>query len=220
MTDTPRTQAELLALFADNNAGEISAQDMRDFVASVSIDKSRHAFVARRRNNSQLDGLYDPYSKGSVSVVGGGNDVIVDWSGADSLNFYDPDGWLNTSPVADTGYWGNSVDPWPVGTVFTLPPGTYIWQAMVQMSSAPTSGYASVYLDVTDDPANAPTPLLQAQPSLGDSESVPADMSNTTLAFTFGGYVTDAPTNVMMSVFGDAAPAKTLHAVTLTIARA
>ena len=35
MADTPRTQAELLVIFADNVTQDISAQDMRDYVLSV-----------------------------------------------------------------------------------------------------------------------------------------------------------------------------------------
>src|SRR6476620_8788190 len=35
MTDTPRTQEELLAIFATNGEGAITAQDMRDFVVSA-----------------------------------------------------------------------------------------------------------------------------------------------------------------------------------------
>lgn len=35
MTDTPRTEAELLAIFADQNSGAIEPQDMRDMVESV-----------------------------------------------------------------------------------------------------------------------------------------------------------------------------------------
>lgn len=35
MADVPRTRAELLTLFADNAAGDISAQDQRDFVVSA-----------------------------------------------------------------------------------------------------------------------------------------------------------------------------------------
>ena len=35
MADTSRTKAELLTLFADNITGDISEQDMRDFIASV-----------------------------------------------------------------------------------------------------------------------------------------------------------------------------------------
>lgn len=35
MPNTPRTQSALLTLFADNNTGEISAQDIRDFTVSV-----------------------------------------------------------------------------------------------------------------------------------------------------------------------------------------
>ena len=35
MTDTPRTQAELLAIFANNQNHDITAQDMRDFVKSA-----------------------------------------------------------------------------------------------------------------------------------------------------------------------------------------
>jgi len=35
MADTPRTLAELIALLADNISGDISAQDIRDFLVSV-----------------------------------------------------------------------------------------------------------------------------------------------------------------------------------------
>lgn len=35
MSDTPRTISEILALFADNTSGNISPQDLRDFVVSV-----------------------------------------------------------------------------------------------------------------------------------------------------------------------------------------
>ena len=37
MTDTPRTRTSLVAIFADNNAQEITAQDVRDFLASVPL---------------------------------------------------------------------------------------------------------------------------------------------------------------------------------------
>ena len=35
MADTRRTRAEILALFADNSIGSISAQDLRDFVVTI-----------------------------------------------------------------------------------------------------------------------------------------------------------------------------------------
>jgi hypothetical protein len=35
MADTQRTRAEILTLFADNTTGEISAQDLRDFVVTI-----------------------------------------------------------------------------------------------------------------------------------------------------------------------------------------
>jgi hypothetical protein len=35
MADTPRTRAQLIALFADNVTGQISAQDLRDFLVTV-----------------------------------------------------------------------------------------------------------------------------------------------------------------------------------------
>lgn len=35
MADTPRTRAQILALFADNNTGQISEQDLRDFAVTV-----------------------------------------------------------------------------------------------------------------------------------------------------------------------------------------
>lgn len=35
MADTQRTRAQILALFADNTTGQISAQDMRDFIVTL-----------------------------------------------------------------------------------------------------------------------------------------------------------------------------------------
>lgn len=43
MPDTRRTWAELAALFADNTAGAISAQDLRDFLASVQVHQAAAA---------------------------------------------------------------------------------------------------------------------------------------------------------------------------------
>lgn len=40
MPDTVRTRADLVALLADNTAGDISAQDMRDLLASVGVISS------------------------------------------------------------------------------------------------------------------------------------------------------------------------------------
>lgn len=37
MPDTPRTRSELVALFATNTTGDIGAQDLRDFLASVPV---------------------------------------------------------------------------------------------------------------------------------------------------------------------------------------
>lgn len=37
MADTPRTKSALAALFADNTAGDISPQDLRDFLESMSL---------------------------------------------------------------------------------------------------------------------------------------------------------------------------------------
>ena len=38
MVDTPRLRTELQALFADNNVGDISAQDLRDYLASTVLN--------------------------------------------------------------------------------------------------------------------------------------------------------------------------------------
>lgn len=35
MADTQRTRADILTLFADNTTGEVSAQDMRDFIVTI-----------------------------------------------------------------------------------------------------------------------------------------------------------------------------------------
>ena len=38
MAEQPKTQAELLAQFLDNNTRQITAEDVRDFVVSVACD--------------------------------------------------------------------------------------------------------------------------------------------------------------------------------------
>lgn len=71
MTDTVRTQADLLALAADNTTGNISAQDLRDLIISTApirgtADPSAGAGVAAEagtlyvRNNA---GTYELWFK-------------------------------------------------------------------------------------------------------------------------------------------------------------
>jgi hypothetical protein len=54
MADTVRTRSQLVALFADNGTGQISAQDLRDFLISLSL-------------KTEADALYD--AAGSAAAV-------------------------------------------------------------------------------------------------------------------------------------------------------
>lgn len=55
MADTRRTFAALAALFADNTAGAISAQDLRDFLASMKMHVSSSAPTTSDDDTSGFD---------------------------------------------------------------------------------------------------------------------------------------------------------------------
>jgi len=58
MVDTVRTSAEMLALFADNINGDISAQDLRDLVASVVVPHGGYSVTTPAATVIAVAGTY------------------------------------------------------------------------------------------------------------------------------------------------------------------
>jgi hypothetical protein len=94
MADTARTPSSILGLFADNTAGDISAQDLRDFVQSV-----RH-------------------SHGVIEVNTGFNGAEGDTTGSEALvdaGIYNANALrnfsLSGSPAMQLNYSGESIGP-------------------------------------------------------------------------------------------------------------
>jgi len=76
MPDTPRTRPELQALFADNLVGAISAQDLRDFVASVKLISEVGGIQTREQYGPAEAGAYaktwdaaDDRTGGTVTIT-------------------------------------------------------------------------------------------------------------------------------------------------------
>lgn len=69
MSDTQRTRAELQTLFANNTSGNISAQDLRDFVASVSL-KDEESFTATIEKGDGWENLTIPIwqSRSAITI--------------------------------------------------------------------------------------------------------------------------------------------------------
>lgn len=76
MPDTVRTRAALAALLADNTAGDISAQDMRDFLASTGVYSSGSG--APGSAPASLFETYIDSSNGKVYMAKGTSDA-ADW---------------------------------------------------------------------------------------------------------------------------------------------
>jgi hypothetical protein len=105
MTDTPRTQAELLALFPNNHVRAINPQDMRDLVVSVMVPPS-YDLVSQATVGSHA----------AISVPNGlnsGVSVPLD----EGPYLHDPQGWINTDPF---DYYTTTYEP---GTAVILPAG-------------------------------------------------------------------------------------------------
>jgi len=127
MPDTPRTVSELKSLFADNSTGEISAQDLRDFVESVAepVDTKLGQYVVARFN------------------IGAQN-------AADNTNTYieanldtppaadDPEGWFGSGTYDSPDYWGES---FAEGRWWSLPEGTYAVFALVNLAANSVGRY-------------------------------------------------------------------------------
>ena len=72
---TPRTEDELLCIFADNNQGGITAQDMRDLVVSVGIGQSKQG----PQGNQGATGVQGPAGADGtgVSIKGSYSDLAA-----------------------------------------------------------------------------------------------------------------------------------------------
>src|SRR5678816_4318562 len=129
MPDTPRTEAELQAIFDDNTTGNISPQDMRDFV--VSVYPTYEAFGAET-----LGALTIPAT----------DFVPLDLSGS---SFYiDEGGWADANAYASDWWSGYT---WPAQSSLSLPPGLYYWTAQVFFTTDPDSAAnCEVLLDWLD----------------------------------------------------------------------
>lgn len=88
MADTQRTRAQLIALFADNVTGQISAQDLRDFL--VTIMEPEFAYggdfwkdpSARLISTDRTGAGWIDYSQQIASTCSYGNVMQMDGSGA------------------------------------------------------------------------------------------------------------------------------------------
>jgi hypothetical protein len=88
MADTQRTRAAILTLFADNLTGQISAQDLRDYVVTVMESEFANAGDFWKEPNAQyvttdrtVRGWID-YSQLTGSACSFGNPMMMNASGA------------------------------------------------------------------------------------------------------------------------------------------
>lgn len=102
MTDTPRTHAEIQALFANNTSGQISPQDLRDFVESVANPVSGGGFEAVQhivempptRMDGTANDIYGPFDS-----------IVTDAGWLLSSESEDEDVQDFTSLLVPVGYW-------------------------------------------------------------------------------------------------------------------
>ena len=88
MADTQRTRAAILALFADNVTGQISAQDLRDFL--VTVMEAEFAYAGdfwkqpspRQISTDRTGKGWIDYSQQCMSTCSFGNVMQMDGSGA------------------------------------------------------------------------------------------------------------------------------------------
>ena len=119
MTDTPRTLAQIKAMFANNSTGDISEQDMRDFVESLVNPVTGGGFEERvSQAYPGCDAVVGRYN-GAGQVVPNGYGASVPWTPGGPLDvLYDPSGLIQTDSYF-SDYWG-----------FTFPP--YSWAKLPQ----------------------------------------------------------------------------------------
>lgn len=144
MADTQRTKAQLIALFADNVTGQISAQDFRDFL--VTVMEEEFAYVGDfwkqpSPRNISVDrtgkGWID-YSQQIASTCSFGNIMQMDGSGAWVLASFDG----NSLNIAALGVaLGSYASETSTGQI--LRRGVY---AHVQMSDAWTGSIGKLFV--------------------------------------------------------------------------
>lgn len=118
MTDTPRTEAELLTIFADNQNHDITAQDMRDFVVSG------QNFYGSGLDNAAGVTLDTNFPTG-IDVPDDSDATFLPFVPQDSGDgfIYDPNGWFQYDDVYPSPDWiGGDV---PAGSWMLLPEGVY-----------------------------------------------------------------------------------------------
>ncbi len=159
MTDTPRTEAELLTIFADNQNHGITAQDMRDYVKSTSgkLDKAQaFSMFAYGQDFAVASGSSDiPYD---TSLYAGTED-----SSSPGWVIYDPNGMMTTSSDPTEPYGGRAGGYYLQGipknsvwcTQFTVgfKPGTFTeFNAIQVVTGFPSPDFTPT--DISDDTAS------------------------------------------------------------------
>lgn len=116
MTDTPRSLADILELFSDDDS-PVSRQDLRDAIVSITSPIDNGGF-------GPVVGAFvgTPTTPGLVTVTGEPTvprtPMTYDTPTADE----DPMGWFQDTPYVSSWWGGITFDTW-----FLLPPGLYIW---------------------------------------------------------------------------------------------
>lgn len=154
MTDTPRTRAQLLSMFADNNAGNVTPQNMRDFVMSAAtplvgggldpgpgVDQVASVWF----NIDETAGMNVPSTPGLNATT-----FIPYATGTDNL--YDSQGWFQFgSSYASPDWYGATV---PAGSWALLPEGVYSVMAFLYWENAGATGTCAYRaLDTCDNRA-------------------------------------------------------------------
>lgn len=102
MADTKRTLAALTALLADNTAGDISAQDMRDLLVSVYGSRMVNNITSNTTLTTDYDVVTADASGGAITVTlpdratvqgktytvkrtSASNDVVISRAGSDTI---------------------------------------------------------------------------------------------------------------------------------------
>jgi len=164
MADTSRTLAEVKALLADNNSGEISPQDLRDMVESI-VNPAPWGGMWPHRMVAFNTGVISPTipvnNTDAVPLPLGSAGIA---NGLRTVN--DNDGWaaagesftlLGSDP---SNSWSTT---WPTGYAIMLPPGLYMARTTIRWTSPyPTwtyspAGYVGGYLDQARFDPNWPT---------------------------------------------------------------
>jgi hypothetical protein len=168
MTDTPRTQAELLTDFADQQNHGITAQKMRNFVVSTgNVDLDADVLFVQRdvAGNTQLSALYEldfPLTAPTATTCVNGKTYfsaldLSAWSGTETTReLFNPTDWVRSTSYA-SDWWSGT---FPAYTVLELPPGRYRWFLKliyaISGGGAPAgNSYVVAYLENVDDPSDS-----------------------------------------------------------------